>query len=291
MAVRVPAQLLLAYVFIALVTGAVCIGSALMLAWLRRDELARAFLWLYCALTVAVLGTLLLALAATQPAVSPGTISVLEYLEAFAGRYGVMLTLPLFAHRVFGIRDRRRDAVLIGIVLTSLAAQHVTEFMLGGVWDERGDVAEDAVFAALVAYTVVVGVRTTDGGAYPPLASRLLALLVAALPVAAHDLFIAGDQGPRLYPLWYCALGFVVILSLFRRHAASGAAPPREWGLTEREEEVLRLVKRGLSNQAVARELTISPNTVKTHLRAIFDKSGFRTRAALIAQLGDHPIG
>ena len=133
-----PAQLLLAYVFITLVAGAVCIGSVLMLAWLRRDELARAFLWLYAALTVAVLATLLLALAATQPAVSPGATSVLVYLEAFVGRYGVMLALPLFAHRAFSIRDRRRDSALIGVVLTSLAAQHVTEFMLGGVWDAAG---------------------------------------------------------------------------------------------------------------------------------------------------------
>lgn len=108
MAVHVPGQLLLAYAFTTLVLGTACIGSVLMLAWLRQDELARAFLWLYGALTVALLSTLLLALTEAQAAVSPGTISI-EYLEAFVGRYGVMLALPLFAHRAFGIRDRRRD--------------------------------------------------------------------------------------------------------------------------------------------------------------------------------------
>jgi DNA-binding NarL/FixJ family response regulator len=48
---------------------------------------------------------------------------------------------------------------------------------------------------------------------------------------------------------------------------------------------VLRLVQQGLSNREIAGQLTISPNTVKTHLSAIFDKSGFRTRTALIAHM------
>ena len=125
------------------------------------------------------------------------------------------------------------------------------------------------MFAGIVAYTVVIGVARRRRGAYPPLAGRFLALLVAGLPVAVWDLFIAGDEGPRLYPLWYCALGFVVILTLFRRHAASGAAPPREWDLSEREEEVLRLVQRGLSNRLVRllRELPCGSAVVLEYVR------------------------
>ncbi len=52
--------------------------------------------------------------------------------------------------------------------------------------------------------------------------------------------------------------------------------------LTEREYEVLRLVAKGYSNKAVARELSISLSTVKTHLRHIFDKLGVDDRAQLI---------
>jgi DNA-binding NarL/FixJ family response regulator len=61
--------------------------------------------------------------------------------------------------------------------------------------------------------------------------------------------------------------------------------------LSDREEDVLRLVQQGLSTQEIAGQLTISPNTVKTHLSAIFDKSGFRTRAALITHTRPPPIG
>lgn len=285
-------SLLLAYVFTTFVVGAVCVGAVVVLARLRRDELARAYLWLHGALSVLVLGALLLALAETQAAVSSMTIAVLEYVEAFVGRYAVMLALPLFARRAFAVPDRRsRDLVVTGVVLGTLTAQHMTEFVLGGAWDLRGDVAEDVVFGAIYAYTVFLGVRRAGGGAYPPLARRFLALLAAGLPVVAHDVFLTDGPGLRFYPLLYCALGVVVIVTLLRRHDSAGDVPPREWKLTQREKEVFRLVRRGLGNQAIARHLTISPNTVKTHLRAIFEKSGFRTRVALIARTGDHPTG
>lgn len=55
--------------------------------------------------------------------------------------------------------------------------------------------------------------------------------------------------------------------------------------LTRREKEVLRLAAQGFSNREIADILLISHDTVKTHLRNIFSKTGTsdRTRAAVFA--------
>ncbi|MBI2238495.1 MAG: response regulator transcription factor [Actinobacteria bacterium] len=53
--------------------------------------------------------------------------------------------------------------------------------------------------------------------------------------------------------------------------------------LTPREEEVLALIARGLTNRQIAEELFISLNTVETHRRHILEKLGARSRAELVA--------
>ncbi|MDP3894384.1 helix-turn-helix transcriptional regulator [Nocardioides sp.] len=55
------------------------------------------------------------------------------------------------------------------------------------------------------------------------------------------------------------------------------------YGLTAREQEVTRLVLRGESTQAIARELVIAGGTVQAHLRNIFEKTGVRSRRELVA--------
>ena len=63
------------------------------------------------------------------------------------------------------------------------------------------------------------------------------------------------------------------------------ARPTKAPPLSNRELEVLMLLIEGKSNQRIASELVVSVNTVKTHLKNIYEKLGVhgRTRAAMRA--------
>jgi DNA-binding CsgD family transcriptional regulator len=58
----------------------------------------------------------------------------------------------------------------------------------------------------------------------------------------------------------------------------AGSESPPVFGLTRREDEVLRWVARGKSNQEIAATLSIAPGTVKKHLDHIYAKLGVNTR-------------
>ncbi|HZV76030.1 MAG TPA: response regulator transcription factor [Conexibacter sp.] len=91
--------------------------------------------------------------------------------------------------------------------------------------------------------------------------------IVAAVQAAA-----AGDAviPPRVAP------------ELLRRLRAAEAAQPVDAAgtaeLSERELEVLRLIVDGRDNAAIASELFISPNTVKSHVASICAKLGVESR-------------
>jgi DNA-binding CsgD family transcriptional regulator len=63
--------------------------------------------------------------------------------------------------------------------------------------------------------------------------------------------------------------------------AASIADGPDRYGLTEREREVVELIRAGKTNQEIAGELFISVATVKDHNYNIFRKTGVRNRVEL----------
>jgi len=69
-----------------------------------------------------------------------------------------------------------------------------------------------------------------------------------------------------------------------QRFAATLQALQSESPLTEREREVLELLVEGLTNPEIGERLFISPNTVKRHLKAIYEKLEVHSRAGAVAR-------
>jgi DNA-binding NarL/FixJ family response regulator len=57
----------------------------------------------------------------------------------------------------------------------------------------------------------------------------------------------------------------------------------RDQVLTQREREVLRLLADGMTNDAMGAELSISPQTVRTHVQKAMEKLGAQTRVQAVA--------
>lgn len=79
------------------------------------------------------------------------------------------------------------------------------------------------------------------------------------------------------------------VLRLLRRLGAeeAGGVPedaPSRLGLTVREQEVLRCLVEGLSYKRTAAELQISHNTVRSHVRSIYDKLQVRNVAEAVSR-------
>ena len=78
------------------------------------------------------------------------------------------------------------------------------------------------------------------------------------------------------------------VLTLLRPHLARirerWELRHRPGALTDREVEVLALVREGFTNREIAERLVISRTTVRTHLENVFEKFGVHTRTAAVAR-------
>lgn len=79
-----------------------------------------------------------------------------------------------------------------------------------------------------------------------------------------------------------------LLQALFRRSGDSYEPSPHQ-ELTRRENDVLQLIGRGLSNKEIARELFLSVATVKHHVHNVLDKLHLARRAEAMRRVRDAP--
>jgi DNA-binding NarL/FixJ family response regulator len=107
---------------------------------------------------------------------------------------------------------------------------------------------------------------------------RLISSLLAS---GAAGVLLLGSVSEALVPtIRAVAAGYVVV-------PQSGESAVRHPVLTSRQQQILGLLVLGLSNAEIAARLFVTESTVKTHVSAIFDKLGVRTRKEAVDLVTD----
>jgi DNA-binding CsgD family transcriptional regulator len=117
----------------------------------------------------------------------------------------------------------------------------------------------------------------------------LLAMLVLAAEWLEFQFFLKRYRG-ELYLLIggavFTGLGIFIGAQLTRPRrvavASANQAALQVLGVSEREQAVLELLIQGASNQEIADQLFISPNTVKTHLKHLYQKLEVKRRGQAV---------
>jgi DNA-binding NarL/FixJ family response regulator len=78
--------------------------------------------------------------------------------------------------------------------------------------------------------------------------------------------------------------------NVFHAVVPSEASSAKAAGLTEKEMEILKAVARGLSNQAIGKELWVTEQTIKHHLTNIYRKLGVANRTEAVRYAFEHGL-
>jgi len=102
----------------------------------------------------------------------------------------------------------------------------------------------------------------------------------------------SNPYGFIFFPIIFCAISFVLTYYVIKYHYSNDERKTDyteiiennilNLDITKREKEIIQLLIKGKSNKDISIELDISPNTVRAHLRNIFEKTNISSRYEFI---------
>ena len=163
-------------------------------------------------------------------------------------------------------RELRPDVILMDIRMPGMSGLEATRLI-------KAELPEAKI--------VMLTVSDEDADLFEAIKSGADGYLSKSLQ--SEEFFALLDGLPRGEAAIPSSLAMRMLREFVQTDPGTARTQPAVRTLTEREEEVLRLLAKGATNKEIGAALGISENTVKYHTRHILDKLHLRNRAQVIA--------
>jgi DNA-binding CsgD family transcriptional regulator len=279
------------FYILCLVGGFFSIGILIFIYLQKRIKLILDYALLMLSFSALLLSHTLGTYGLINLSVPAPTYILIKKIIAIVSGASVFYCMPYFFFRLFGIPFTKK----INWFFILLNAVNIACFFYIVT-------ISNMILFSVVLYCIIlsiVKVREMTNFEMKSILKKYLIISAAFVPLIVFDAFLhvfpalerSLPFGIMAFPAYYLTIGAInMLFSLKYYHRLQPPGPTKlnfgKWGITRREEEVIRLLIEGKSYEDIASALTISLSTVKTHTNNIYRKLNIKNKIELVNMVG-----
>lgn len=201
----------------------------------------------------------------------------------------ISVSLPNFVHKLFSINRKyilisfiSVSALGLGAILLSLS-KGIQSYTIIGV---MLIIIISTIYSYVVSFIKILKIEDKDKKRAGVVFLGIFLILFIALLFL--DINMSSSYSVLIFPLFYIIFGFYITylsIKYLEINKAVSRNYKSKFNLTEREAQIASLVIDGNTYKAIGEILFISVNTVRTHVKHIYEKTGTNSKIELRKKL------
>jgi len=289
------------YFFLTFCTGFLIFGSLLFYRILNKQRELNYFLIFYATFTL--ISFLNLISTYLKINLKGDLYYFLRYLENPIVLILFLFTTPYFIHHLINDEKSKSKNIFITIIAIILLIFNLLFIFIepSKIENNWRIIIKDVIFTATILYCILIIARyykRLDDSDEKNFFRKIVFLLLLLFPAIISDTFFLEYIRFKFFPIVYVMIG-IMFYNYYIKFIREGLQSigsenlqfsnkklPKEllanaYGLTQREIEVVELLREGKAYLSIAEELFISVNTVKSHIKKAYQKLNVGNRMEL----------